>query len=255
MKRLISRAWSHVEQWPHLVQGVMFGASTLLAAVLVYYALLALWPWPWGYPQRDSVSDPAGVFAAQLAFGQVYTAFLGIFLAGTLGFFAIREFAEAHQGPRLRLTFDNDSEALDAAPASDNPSIYRFTVVLHNESPEVAVWYMVQIATPFLHWSPLHHPHGNPISTIVGTQDNWREFGERARRPDQSVTEAVTFRSLGREAAFWRFPLRLCEFTVLAGPVSGREYTCEYVIGLDRGSPIRRSLTVRFAASETDTRR
>jgi hypothetical protein len=163
---------TRVKTLPHLGQALIFASMLTAALAVLYLLVLAWWPWTWGYPHRiDGSLDPAGVFAMQLAFGQVFTGFAGVFLAGTLGFFAIREFTTAQARPALRVAWvdplGQETELLSLVVEEDASEPLRFSLAIHNEGDAVAVWYQVEFHCPFLmqqqgaewvsrgHWTPV----------------------------------------------------------------------------------------------------
>jgi hypothetical protein len=135
-----------------IVPALVFGGVVTLAALAIYLVLLGEWPWQWSITRLLTVLNSLDA-QGQWAFGQLYTGFVGVFLAGTLGYFAIQEFASSQEVPRLELKFWFPSgdlkEAIVVYVHRRTGEDARFVVAIHNVGTVIARWYTVQLTIPF----------------------------------------------------------------------------------------------------------
>jgi hypothetical protein len=164
----------------------------------------------------DGYPDPAGLFSVQLAFGQVFTGFVAIFLASAVAVYVIQEFRQSQERPSLRLEIEPASVVLDAEPERADKTKVQIRLV--NGGPLVAVWYQVRISLPFALlpselWSGDKGPFRSlgGLKAIAGTlEGNWKW----CRMSDRGE---VDFFSAGRIAAYPGHPLVLFELLLPVG--------------------------------------
>jgi hypothetical protein len=185
--------------------------------------------------------DWPAVLNAWLGFGQVYTGFVAVFLAGTLGHFAITEFAQAQERPQLRLVFHPTLEqTLNLGPQRFIDPQTLISVAALNEGPVVGVWFQINLHVPFVRYD-MSQPVGarRPIQPVVGTtEENWR-----AAAADDGGLD-LAFLSNGSIAAYPNFPLILCQFLLPRGMLTEDRYVLAYTIGTDRSQPVTGELVI-----------
>lgn len=229
----------------HLPQAIMFGSLATILSILMYAVLQRWWII---YPNHNS----ADVLGVQLAFAAAYAEFVAVFLAGSLGFFAVREFAEHQERPTLALTFYVSPGVQLAKPflaiTTSPGEVAEVSIQITNSGPVTAVWYMLELRVPFLKkWiqaeancAPQPN-YGNAVgivmqksmNPVVGTfAEHWRPFWDESKGEP-----GVTFLSQGSIAAYPKWPLVLSEFNIPFDHIEFGEFLCAYKIAADR-SPI-----------------
>ena len=225
-----------------------FGTAVTFGSVVVYLLLLGEWPWQWSVERLTDTlrgMDAQG----QWAFGQLFSGFVGIFLAGTLGFFAVKEFASNQEEPRLELMFYSpEAELLNEwviNSETEHDGRAKFAVAVHNRGPVIARWYTLQIFLPFLSQYPhsitepfvtqvgggfLHIP---PFTPVVGRTESLK-VGR------QGSEWLLRFFSLGEDVCYPSDPLVLFTFDIPVAVIAeaGYAFQCRYHINTDRGKPV-----------------
>ncbi len=237
------------ESWRRVVVAVVVALATVIVLILAYPLVVALWVWWFAYPLSSDKLDPA----LHLAIGQVYSGFAAIFLTVAIGFFAVLEFAERQERPRLRLLWDTmegpPTPTLELQlPAEGKPAEeYFFSLTLHNEGNVPALWYFVELRTPFL--PNAHSNLGGVVQPIIGLADGWRSFQDSPGKSGRKES-GLHFHSQGNVAAFPGYPLILCQITLPADYfATPQKFVCDLQIGSEKSKVRHETLkleVVRF---------
>jgi hypothetical protein len=258
LRAIRSLASGSGDTWRHVVPALVFGITLTAFSLLIYLLLLGEWPWLWSIPRLHSMLKSLDA-QGQWAFGQLYTGFVGVFLAGTLGFFAIKEFATAQEAPQLELKFWRPSGELGDAifihihSHGEHTEVTSFQVALHNVGPVIARWYTVQLTVSFLEWVQWDPTSNQEVVHRDGSR-SYRPalqlvLGEKENLATTKIGSdwIIRFFSRGAEASYPRNPMILFQFFLPASTLTERLqlFTCPYQINTDRGSPMKGTLTVR----------
>jgi hypothetical protein len=199
--------WNHLN---HFLQAVLFGLLVACLPWFAYVVLLKAFPWLWEYWSVET--DPRDRLALGLAFGQLFTSFVSLFLVGLFGWWAYVQFRETRERPDIYL--ETFGASVDGRFAS-------FHLRLVNKGTAISRWYQLRAETPFLEWtknsfgtldSETLHPSANesarPVICEVGTSENWIWF-HTGHGP-----ESFFFDSRGNFALYPDIELPLALFSV-----------------------------------------
>jgi hypothetical protein len=222
--------------WLHLTFALGFGIAITLIAFISYLLLLRISPATW------TISD-------QFAFGQVYTAFIGLFLTGSLALFVVWEFVDSLQGPRLALAFRFDkgelSDSVIIHTNSGPKEKFSLPVVLYNHGPLVAQMYAVRLVVPFLAWAtePLTSDqkidrNDDASDSIVPVQIEVGDNRNLVITP-QGAEWVVRYFSKGDDVCYPDVPLDMFRLQSVVEKMSGLDspLECLYHVYSDKSKP------------------
>ncbi len=251
--RLLSRVGSS----SHIAQAAAIGAATTALSLLLYWLLKTYWI-------VYDTTDPMEHLGIEFGFGQVFTAFFTIFLAAALGFFAIREFSEQHELPKLRVILTDSphpsKQIVNYGPPGQSAEYYRASFGVENSGLAISNWFMITVELPFMLSVVVESRQkletafdfslfliNNAPYSIGGNGGHWKHSY------NSTTTFTSTFYSLGTIAAYPGADMLLLTFRVRREYILlDHVYECPYKIYSDRNKPVAGTLSVTFSSSQME---
>jgi hypothetical protein len=243
-------------------QALVFGAGLAGAMLIGHWAL---WRW-WVAKDTVKIEDS---LSTELSFVQAVAAVTATFVAGGLGWFAIKEFSEQHERANLQV-----SARVQQLPGTtqlfrrekDKFSSTEVIFDLTNQGPVIARWFMIHLELPFLTevWNANNPDEQTTFSGPVRTKSHEflqeviaERYGNAAENwkpgitfSDKGYCFGISFLSQGQYAAYphQQIDLLVCKFGSWM-ITKDAEFTCKYTIYTENDNPVTGSLTVHIPAA------
>jgi hypothetical protein len=256
-----------LKRWTHLIQGIIFGL--LVLGITLYF-----FDWTWrNWVDVPSTEEGRSRFSLQLTYAQAVSAFAATLVAGTLGLYAIREFAQQQEKPELQLGVE-----VQRIPGStrflrlknDEFSSTEIIFTLTNIGSVIAIWYMIKLELPFLTEVWYADGRGEGSETLAQTRNRSHEFLKAAvvdcygkdsenlepmiLLSDTGITFGLSFLSHGHHAAYPHQKINLFVVRFRSWMITkDTRYKCAYTIYSASEKPVTGTLDLVIPAAVAAT--